>query len=113
MLRAAASDPPQRPQRSHVRPGLLRLGGLDDAENPGMEFRPGRRHFVEAPLAAPLVDHEPGFSQVGEVPRCRRLRNPENGDEIAYAERALAQQMEDSDAGHIREGPEDALDRQG
>ena len=71
-----------------------------------MEGGIGLCELVEAPLAAPLVDDQPGLAKVRQVPRCRGLRNTQNRDEIADAERTFAQQMEHADARRVPEGPE-------
>jgi len=65
---------------------------------------------VEAPLAVPRVDDQPRLAKVCQVPRRRGLRNPQNRDEIADAERTFAQQMEDADARRVRKGPEHLFD---
>jgi hypothetical protein len=70
----------------------------------------GLCELVEAPLAAPLVDHQPRLAKVRQVSRRRGLRNPQNRDEIADAEGTIAQQMKDADARRVRKGPEHPFD---
>jgi hypothetical protein len=75
-----------------------------------VKARAGRSETVKAPRPAPLISHEPGPTQVGKVPRRRRLGDAQNGYEIPYTQRAFAEKMEDADPGWIRESAEDALD---
>ena len=75
-----------------------------------MEGGIGLCELVEAPLAAPLVDDQPGLAKVRQVPRCLGLRNPQDGDEIADAQGTVAQQMEDAHPCRVRKGPEHPFD---
>jgi hypothetical protein len=70
----------------------------------------GLCELVEAPLAASLVDDQSRLAKVGQVSRCRGLRNRQNRDEIADAERTFAQQMEDADARRVRKSTEHPFD---
>lgn len=110
MLRTAPSSPPQSAERGVVGPGLPRSRGLQGPQDLLVEVGIGPCELVEAPLAASLADDQPRPAKVRQVSRCRGLRNPENRDQIAHAERTLAQQMEDADAGRVRESPEHLLD---
>jgi hypothetical protein len=110
VLRTASSSPPQSAERGVIGPGLPRSGSLQGLQDLLVETGIGSCELVEAPLAASLVDDQPRLAKVRQVPRCRGLRHPENRDQIAHAERAIAQQMEDADAGQVREGPEHLLD---
>src|SRR6266478_4722573 len=105
VLRTAASSPAQGTERGLVRPRLPRLAGLQRVEDLRVELRSGGRKLVEAPLPPPLVDDQPRPAKVRQVPRCGGLRHAEDRHEIAYAECALAQQMEDADARRVCQGP--------
>jgi hypothetical protein len=110
VLRTAPSSPPQSAERGVVGPGLARSGGTQGLEELLVEGGIGLCEPVEAPPAVPLVDDQPRLAKVRQVPRCRGLRNPQNRDEIADAERTFAQQMEDADARRVRKGPEHLFD---
>src|SRR2546430_12018028 len=76
VLRAATAGAAQRTERDVAFPRLPRVGCLERGEDLAVELRIGGRELVEAPLAAPLVDHQPGSAQAGQGSRPRGLRNP-------------------------------------
>jgi hypothetical protein len=50
--------------------------------------------------------------EISEVPRCRRLRHTENGDQVADAQLSVLQQVKDPEPGAVRERAEQPVNRQ-
>ena len=68
------------------------------------------RERVVTPKTFLTGDHEPALSQVGKVPRCRRLWHLKNLDQVTHAELAVLKEMENAQPGPVREGPERSID---
>ena len=69
-----------------------------------MEFVFCRLQRVVVPQTVLSRGDQARAAQIGEMPRCRRLWNPQDFHEIPDAEFAIEQQMQNSQARRIGEG---------
>jgi hypothetical protein len=71
----------------------------------------GRAELVEAPESLFAHVNESGSQQVIQVMGRLGLWHPQDGDDVTDAELSILEQVEDAEAGPIREGPEHLVDR--
>ena len=68
---------------------------------------------VIAPQPLLAAHDQPGFAQVGQMPRRFRLRNAQHLDDVADAQFAAAEHVHDPQPGPIGQGPEHHVDAVG
>ena len=89
--------------------GDLLEAGAQASQEFAVEGTAGRGEGVIDPLAVFAGDDEADAAQVGQMARGGGLGNVKHPQEVIDAPLALAEQMENAQAGAVREGPEDRI----